>query len=209
MRKDAIKKKYEKAYSENKAFFKKRPSLLITRYNELFSKDLFFLDLGCGQGADLLFMNKLGHKCLGIDISEKAIEQLSTIIKNKKLNNIFVENYDISKFDLPKNKYGIINARNILQYINKKETNGLINKIKSAVNKKGFIIISAFTTKDPSFHKNKKGFKSYFSDNELLNHFYRDNFNVIYYSEETIKDKGHGGYPPHDHGMVFLLAQKK
>jgi len=200
--------KYEKAYSKNKNFFGEKPSLLIYDHHYLFPKNLSFLDLGCGQGKDLLFMNTLGHKCLGVEKSPTAVKQLLKIIKKRKLKDIRVIHSDILDFEFSDNSYDIINLRNALQYFRKNEVQKLIKRIQKYVSKKGFIIISAFTVEDPSYSAKSTGFKSHFSKNELL-YYFTSKFNIIYYFEGLLQDKGHGNYPPHQHGVAMLIAQKK
>jgi 2-polyprenyl-3-methyl-5-hydroxy-6-metoxy-1,4-benzoquinol methylase len=167
-----------------------------------------FLDLGCGQGNDLLFMNKLGYKCLGVDNSSIAIEQLRKKIKQKILKDIKLEHVDISEFNFLEKRYAIINLRNVLQYLEKDNSQKMIKKVQKYVKKNGFIVISALTMEDPSYSAKTKGFKSYFDKNELLRYF-ATKFNINYYFEGPIQEKGHGDYPPHEHGMVMLIAQKK
>jgi len=200
--------RYKEAYSKNKAFFGKKPSLLIFNNHHLFSKKLPFLDLGCGQGQDLLFMNKMGYRCEGIDQSMDAILQLQDIIKKRKLKNIKVACLDISKFDFSAKVFGVINLRNALQYLEKKDAKEIIGKAQEHIRKGGFIIVSAFTVDDPSAQVKRSGFKSYFKKNELLYHFSKKFF-IKYYFEGFIQDKGHGTYPPHKHGIAMIIAQKK
>jgi tellurite methyltransferase len=202
------KSKYEKAYANNKNFFGKKPGLLIYKHHHLFPKKLSFLDLGCGQGKDLLFMNKMGHACLGVDSSPIAVEQLRKIIKKRKLKNIEVEHMDILDFSFSKKRYDIINLRNVLQYLKKNESRKMIRSAQKHVGKNGFIIISAYTTGDPSYSAKTTGFKSYFEKNELLRYFI-STFHIIYYFEGLIRDKGHGDYSPHQHEVAMLIAQRK
>ncbi len=203
-----MKEKYKNAYSKDKAFFGKKPSLLIYNHLRLFPKNVSFLDLGCGQGNDLLFMNKLGYKCLGIDSSLVAIEQLQKKIKQKKLKDIKLKCSDISDFNFLEKNYSIINLQNVLQYFKKNDSQKMIRKVQKYVEKSGFIVISAFTTMDPSYSAKTKGFKGYFDRNELLTYF-ASKFHIAYYFEGSIQDKNHGNYPPHEHGMAMLIAQKK
>jgi len=63
------------------------------------------LDLGCGQGKDILYLAQLGHEVTGVDISSVAINQMLARAKAKGLEvNGVVANvldYQIKeKFDL-------------------------------------------------------------------------------------------------------------
>lgn len=203
-----VKSNYNKVYLKYKAFFGKKPSPLIYNHYNLFPRDFSFFDLGCGQGGDLIFMNKMGHRCLGLDNSCIAIEQLRDTIKRNNLRKIKVKQAEILNYDFSNKKYGIINLRNVLQYLKKPESLKIIKKTQGCVRKDGFIIISALTTEDPSYSAKTKGFKSYFKKNELLRIFILK-FQILYYYEGLIQDRSHGDYPPHQHGMVMLIARKK
>src|SRR4030043_629430 len=43
-------------------------------------KDDLYLDVGCGVGRALAFCEKLGCRCLGFDISERAIRLAQTLV---------------------------------------------------------------------------------------------------------------------------------
>ena len=104
-------------------------------------------------------------------------------------------------------KYTIINAFNSLQFLSKKETLHLIDRIKKGVKRKGYIIIAGFSVDDPLYKKTIVKNRCFFDLQELKKIF--SNFNIIFYKEAIIKDKGHPGNPkPHTHGVVKIIAQK-
>lgn len=43
------------------------------------------LDLGCGQGRDALFIARLGHSVLGVDVSEVGVRQLLESARRERL----------------------------------------------------------------------------------------------------------------------------
>lgn len=94
-----------------------------------------------------------------------------------------------------------------MQYLEKKEVEKILQDIKENTVKNGFVIISALTVEDPSYSA-KSGFKNYFKKNELLKIF-TTKLNIRYYFEGLIQDGPHGDYPPHQHGLVMLVARKK
>lgn len=76
---------YEKLYQESpnvcgppfpefEAFFE--------RYNKTQAK---VLDLGCGQGRDALFIARMGHQVVGVDISKTGIAQMLEEAKQEGL----------------------------------------------------------------------------------------------------------------------------
>ena len=69
------------------------------------------LDVGCGRGrAILLLAERFPHsKFYGYDLSEEAINNAKRIVSEKKLQNIFFEAKDVTKFEID-NKFDLILA---------------------------------------------------------------------------------------------------
>lgn len=44
------------------------------------------LDLGCGQGRDALFIARLGHSVLGVDVSEVGVQQMLEMSRKEGLD---------------------------------------------------------------------------------------------------------------------------
>lgn len=166
-----------------------------------------FLDLGCGQGKDSLFMAKNNFKVTAIDSSEVAINQLNKVAESEGLKNLETITTDIRDFQIEKNKYNIIYGSNVLQFLKKDEAEKIIETIKENVAQSGFIILTSFTTDDPSYDKTKEN-RAFFEPKEMLN-FFKD-FKIIHYFENIVIDQGHASVPgPHRHGVVRIIAQKQ
>lgn len=131
------------------------PNELLQKICKQFNADAEFLDLGCGQGRDALFMLQKGFKVTAVDNSQEGIEKIKEVIKTNNLPlshiNLFCE--DIKTFNIEKEKYVIINAFNSLQFLPKQDALKLIDKIKKNIKNKGYIIISSFTEDDPLYKK--------------------------------------------------------
>lgn len=171
-------------------------------------KGSYFLDLGSGRGADSLFMATKGFIVKSVDSSKKAIRQLQEKILKNKLKNIEAVCVDLINFEIEPEKYDIIYGANVFQFLPKNIIFKIIADIKRKVKSNGYVIISSFTTNDPSIKLPKeKRFTSYFSPGQLSNLF--QDFKIIYYYEDIILDKGHpGALKPHYHGVVRMIAQK-
>jgi tellurite methyltransferase len=68
---------YNKYYQQENYFGNTYPELI--RYFEQFERNLSLLDLGCGQGRDVLTFGRMGFNVTGIDLSSVGIEQLNNI----------------------------------------------------------------------------------------------------------------------------------
>jgi tellurite methyltransferase len=200
--------KYNQIYKNNNIWGKQPNELLQKIYNQL-DAGAIFLDLGCGQGRDALFMLQKGFKVDAVDNSQEGINKIKEFIQvnNLTIDNINLFYSDIRNFNIAKNKYDIINAFNSLQFSPKKTALKIIEDIKCNIKDSGYVIISGFTVDDPLYKKMNNNKRCFFESQELRKIF--SNFNIIEYKEEIIKDKGHpGGLEPHQHGVVKLIAQK-
>jgi len=200
--------KYNQIY-KNKNVWGEQPNELLQKIYRRLNTSTDFLDLGCGQGRDSLFMLKNGFRVDAVDNSQEGINKIKKFIKTNNLPvaNINLFYSDVRNFNILKNKYDIINAFNSLQFLPKKEVQEMIENIKSNIKDKGYVIISGFTTYDPLYKKINNEKRCFFKPQELKNIFF--DFHIIEYKEKIIEDKGHPGSPePHQHGIVQLIAQK-
>lgn len=187
-----------------------KPNELLQRIYNQVNAGSEFLDLGCGQGKDALFMLQKGFKITAVDNSPEGIKKIkeSIQINNFPPSNIDLFCEDIKNFDVKQEKYTIINAWNSLQFLSKQNALQLIDKIKKTIKGNGYVIISSFTTHDPLAKKIHNRNRCFFKSHELRNLF--SDFNIVFYEEGTIADKGHSGSPePHTHDIVKMIAQKK
>jgi len=164
------------------------------------------LDLGFGFGRDAIFLTEKGYNVTAIDISSDRCEKLSEIVLQRKLQNIQIVCQDIKDFEIEKEKYTLINAINVIQFLEKGTGLEVIQKIKNGVVKNGCIIISVFTKQDPEFSKRLQN--CVFDKDELKNLF--SDFEIISYEEKVIDEPGHPGYEePHQHGIANIVAKKQ
>ncbi len=200
--------KYNQIY-KNKNVWGTQPNELLQKIYEHLKVGSYFLDLGCGQGRDSLFMLKNGFKIDTVDNSQEGINKIKEFAQSNNLSLVNINLFcsDIRNFNILKNKYDIINAFNSLQFLPKKETLKIIENIKNNIKGEGYVIISAFTTDDPLYKKMNTEKRCFFEPQELKNIFF--DFHIIEYKEKIIEDKGHPGSPePHQHGVVKIIAQK-
>lgn len=200
---------YNQIYKNNINVWGNQPNEFLQKIYNQFKVNSYFLDLGCGQGRDSLFMLQKGFKVDAVDQAPEGINKIKEFIQ---LNNLPAENInlfcaDIKSFNIAKNKYDIINAFNSLQFLPKNDALKIINDIKNNIKNNGYVVISSFTINDPLYQKTDNNKGCFFEPQELKKIF--AHFNLIEYQEEIIKDKGHpGGLEPHQHGIVKLVGQK-
>jgi len=103
------------------------------------------LDIGCGRGGYLRYLENLGFTVSGIDSSSTAVA-LSKNLLSTKAN---VVEADMFGYDIPKNKFDLIFSISAIHHGKKKEINKLINQIISAIlpNGKMFITLPVYPEK--------------------------------------------------------------
>lgn len=201
--------KYNQIYKNNNNVWGNQSNELLQKIYSRLKPAMNFLDLGCGQGRDSLFMLKSGFKVDAVDNSREGINKIKEFVQSHNLPvaNINLFCSDIENFNITKYKYNIINAFNSLQFLPKEKSFKIIENIKNNIKNNGYVIISGFTINDPLYKKTNSDKRCFFMPKELKNLF--SDFKIIEYKEKTYKDSGHPGSPePHQHGIVQLIAKK-
>ncbi|MEO0263133.1 MAG: class I SAM-dependent methyltransferase [candidate division WOR-3 bacterium] len=123
-----------KDYERRVKFYKRRFGKILPE-----NKDSLILDLGCGEGFFLYFMEKLGYnKLYGVDLSKEEIE-----IAQKYLKKTILINEDL--FNFLKNinlKFDFILMDNILEHFEKEEIFEVLELVYNRLKYKGKIVIS-------------------------------------------------------------------
>jgi len=136
---------YEKQYQESPnvcgppfpefvAFFE--------RYNKTGAK---VLDLGCGQGRDALFIARMGHQVVGVDISKTGIAQMLEEAEQEGLEVVGVV-ADIVEYE-PSGEYDVVILDRVLHMLNEGSERRAVLEKASAVTKPGGLILIADTPK--------------------------------------------------------------
>lgn len=171
------------------------------------------IDIGCGNGRDLLYFKKKKISFLGIDLSKNATSLIKRKLKSKK-NKSKIFNDDFVKFDYKnkiKNKFSIY-SRFTWHTINEKNESIFLNKISKLPNLE-YILIETRSDKDDLFGVGKK-----ISNNEFITDHYRrfinknvlvnkikKNFKIIYLKES----KGFSKFKKEDPCLIRVIAVKK
>lgn len=101
------------------------------------NKDIKILDLACGNGGFLYWLEQIGYKnAYGVDLSHEQIE----FAKKIGLKNIYEDNA-ISFLKSKKEEYDIIFARDFFEHLNKNELLIAGNLILESLKKDGVFIL--------------------------------------------------------------------
>lgn len=78
------------------------------------------LEVGCGEGGNLLPFARLGCEVVGVDMAAKRIEQARNFFKAKKQKGIFIAS-DIFKLKEFRHNFSLIIVHDVIEHIDNKE----------------------------------------------------------------------------------------
>ena len=121
--------------------------LWLDEYIDLFDKDKEILDLGCGIGADTLYLLEKGYKVLSTDFSNEALQSIKNNIPNSK--TMYLDMRD--NFPFEDNSYSIIVADLSLHYFDNETTIHIMNEIKRILSNNGILLARVASVNDFNF----------------------------------------------------------
>ena len=121
--------------------------LWLDEYIDLFDEDKEILDLGCGIGADTLYLLEKGYKVLSTDFSNEALQSIKNNIPNSK--TMYLDMRD--NFPFEDNSYSIIVADLSLHYFDNETTIHIMNEIKRILSNNGILLARVASVNDFNF----------------------------------------------------------
>ena len=133
------------------------PEALVFFFNLLAkdSKVKKVLELGCGDGRNLLELAKKGFEVTGIDLYGKEI--IEARAKKYSVNINFIE-ADITKYDFGSNKYNALISSEVFNLIEQRFLSNLLTKSKLVLTTGGYIYISILSNIERFFLSTKERF---------------------------------------------------
>lgn len=112
-------------------------------------KNSKILDLGCGNGGFVYWLQELGYKNIeGIDISKEQVESARSLgIKN--INQANVIDFLNKSVKNSSSKYDIIFARDLVEHFNKEEIIDVLELIFNSLRNGGILIIQTPNAESP------------------------------------------------------------
>ncbi len=211
---------YDKTYTEVKHVFGTGPERTLVRFVNKIDKTKPVLDIGAGQGRNAVYLAAEGFSVDAIDPSSIAVKTISKISKGKKYN-IAAYQASFDDFTPQQLPYSAIFIYGLIQILDWKSIDLLVNKVNEWTKKDSLIFVTSFSTKDATFKKyskewNKTGKNSFSDDegdcrtflmqNEIVTFF--KNHRILYHWEGLGSKHRHGNSPVQEHAMIELVAQK-
>ena len=111
------------------------------------NKDKEILDLGCGIGADTLYLLERGYNVLSCDFSNEALKSIQNNIPNSK--TLYLDMMKV--FPIKDNSYSLIIADLSLHYFDKETTIHIMSEIKRILRKGGILLSRVASVNDYNF----------------------------------------------------------
>lgn len=144
-------KYFDTVYADSNLMTKAHYEKTAKEYDELYqnilpeNEDSNILDIGCGTGHFLYYLEKKGYKNnFGIDISRQQIKFCKENITKK------VKNIDAFEFlDRKENRYDVIAAHDLLEHIPKNESIKLMKLVYHSLSSQGCFIVRVPNMSNP------------------------------------------------------------
>ena len=154
-------------------------------------KNTKFLDLGCGNGADTLYLIERGYKVISVDYSKEAINNINLNIEGSEAKILDMN----EKFFFEDNSFNIIIADICLNFFNEEKTIHIMNEIKRILKKNGILFTRVSSVNDKNFGagKGKEIEKGYFDHGTWAQRYFDEDdlykfFGII--GKFTFSEKG-------------------
>ena len=123
--------------------------LWLDEYKEILesNKDNEILDLGCGIGADTLYLIERGYNVLSCDFSNEALKSIQDNIPNSK--TLYLDM--MKKFSIKDNTYSLIIADLSLHYFDNETTIHIMREIKRILKNNGILLSRVASVNDFNF----------------------------------------------------------
>ncbi len=104
------------------------------------AKDEKILEVGCGNGRDLLEIGIAGSQCIGIDISENMLEGAKKQLADNNIKNVEIKYEDVTKLTFPTDSFDKALASEVLEHI--PDYKKAISEMSRVLKRGGVMVIS-------------------------------------------------------------------
>ncbi len=130
---------YEKIYCEQRHALGEPTKEFVHFFKQL-PAPMRVLDVGCGQGRDALFIARLGHQVVGVDLSVSGITQLREDAEREGLDiEVIVAN--IVEYE-PAGLFNVILFDRTLHMLQPNDQISVLDRCRKHVEEKGYVLIS-------------------------------------------------------------------
>lgn len=119
----------------------------LDKYKDVLDKNEVILDLGCGLGANTLYLKELGYNVIASDFANDALDNVRENIKD--VETLCFDMRD--KFPIRDKSFKIVVADLSLHYFNDKDTKFIMSEIKRVLKNDGVLLARVARVDDYNF----------------------------------------------------------
>jgi SAM-dependent methyltransferase len=138
---------WEQLYRESTLLWRLQANPDLVRYTSLVPQGAV-LDLGMGEGGNLLYFAQLGYQAIGVDFAPTAVARVRVFAKEMSLT-LATHRADIRDFPIQVVSYALIISDMSLQSLSKKQGKDCIERMIAGLQPNGLLFISAFAEDGP------------------------------------------------------------
>lgn len=131
---------YDKLYGETPNALGKPTPVLADFFNQLDQENSRVLDVGCGQGRDAIFIARLGHRVVGVDISCNGIRDIKGVAGQESLP-IEAVVADVATYE-PKGVFDVILIDRTLHMLARPTRLATLERLLDHVSQTGWLLIA-------------------------------------------------------------------
>lgn len=196
---------WEEAYQNMDSItFSNNPNAAIKEMEYLFDRKWNVLEVGCGEGQNVLYLAKQGYTNIdAFDLSEYGIAKLKKICEHEEVSlNAFIDDLTKYKFN---QMYDLIMSFGTLHFVTKKDWKAFINKAKAYTNIGGIHIMQIFTDTVPA-SRDIAPFAIGLAKDEEIKLLYED-WDILQFKSYVFEDE-HPNVPKHLHASNKIVAKR-
>lgn len=215
---------YDQIYAGNDHYFGDQPHELVLRHAGLIRPGGRVLDIGTGQGRNLLPLMRMGFPVSGIDPSGTGLDRLREASRDEALGGRVEEIWegDFAEFEPRGEPYDAILCFGLLQILPRPVCASLLHRIHSWTAPGSVIMMTAWHVDDPlydffstewsraglhSYRSADGQFRTYLARGEILDLL--RGWDVVHHSEDLGRSHSHNEGPEHRHGEVEMVAVRR
>ena len=198
---------YDQRYAGQEFYWGKQPSSLCERVIELLQPGDDYhptlLDLGCGEGRDVVYFARRGFRATGLDLSLPGLEKARRYAQEVGVE-IEAIHADIAAYELQET-YDVVFSTGTLHYLPPKMRHERIADYKAHTASNGVHAITVLVDKPfiPAAPDADPG-AQLFRSGELMDYYW--DWEIVYCTEEIFDCRSSG--VPHKHAANRIIARR-
>lgn len=197
---------WDKEYKKSGKLWGRCADKELLNLSKKLKKDSKILDIGCGDGRNLIPLCRKGFFVNGLDISKQALNKCKERLRGYKLNNFKLKKGNALKTDYKNNSFDLVILSTVLRAFKGKEISIVFREIHRMLRKNGILFF-----KDSKYDIINGKKIIYFTEKQIKNLLKK--YYILTFKVAKTYHKGHKGVKnyskEHIHYWIIAIARRK